>query len=109
MTFLRLLSQTGYQNFTYTCINSSAWYNEKTHKHDMAIKFLGDNEQEFGYDKIKPSVLLDGCRSRASKSETIFEIKTQNLEQLPIIDFYPMDYGAPNQAFGFSAGPVCFK
>lgn len=109
MTFLRLLSQEGYQNFTYTCINSAAWYNSKTQKYDMAIKLLGNNEQEFSHSTIKPTVLSDGCKSRNSKTETIFEIRTKKLYQLPVIDFFPTDYGMNNQAFGFSAGPVCYK
>lgn len=54
--------------------------------------------------------VLSVCfQTRKSKSETIFEIRTKNLAQLPIIDFYPVDYGLPHQAFGFSVGPVCFK
>jgi len=62
MTFLRLLSQEAYQNFTYTCINSAAWFNLKTNNHDMAIKLLGENETEFSAEGIKPSVLADGCK-----------------------------------------------
>lgn len=64
MTFLRLLSQEAYQNFTYTCISSTAWYNSKTFKYDNAIKLLGENEQEFSYDSpaIKPYVISDGCK-----------------------------------------------
>merc|ERR1712241_957416 len=30
LTFLRLLSNEAYQNFTYTCINSAAWYDATT-------------------------------------------------------------------------------
>jgi collagen type V/XI/XXIV/XXVII alpha len=62
MTFLRLLSQEAYQNFTYTCINSAAWFNLKTNNHDMAIKLLGENETEFSAEGIRPSVLVDGCK-----------------------------------------------
>jgi collagen type V/XI/XXIV/XXVII alpha len=62
MTFLRLLSQEAYQNFTYTCINSAAWFNLKTNNHDMAIKLLGENEIEFGTEGIRPSVVVDGCK-----------------------------------------------
>jgi collagen type V/XI/XXIV/XXVII alpha len=62
MTFLRLLSQEAYQNFTYTCINSAAWFNLKTNNHDMAIKLLGENETEFGIEGTRPSVLIDGCK-----------------------------------------------
>lgn len=109
MTFLKLLSEQAYQNFTYTCINSVAWYNSKTQNFDMAIKLLGHNDQEFSNAAIKPQVLVDGCKNRKSKSETVFDLRTRKLEQLPITDFYPVDYGMPNQAFGFLAGPVCFK
>lgn len=109
MTFIRLLSQEAYQNFTFTCINSAAWYNTKNYKYDLSIKLLGDNNQEFSHESNKPFVKIDGCKSRKSKSETVFEIRTEKLTQLPLVDFYPIDYGMPNQAFGFSVGPVCFK
>lgn len=108
MTFLRLLSQEAYQNFTYTCINSVGWFNAKTFKYDLSLKLLGDNEQEFAYEHSRPNVIKDECKSRNSRGETVFEIRTKRLNQLPIIDFYPKDYGAPNQAFGFNVGPVCF-
>ena len=62
MTFLRFLSQDAYQNFTYTCINSAAWYNQKAGKHDFAIKLMGEDEFEFGMDTVKPNVIADGCK-----------------------------------------------
>lgn len=62
MTFLRLLHQDAYQNFTYTCINSAAWYSVKTLNYDMAIKLLGDNEEEFNAELLKPYVIADGCK-----------------------------------------------
>ena len=62
MTFLRLLSQEAYQNFTYTCINSAAWFNLKTNNNDMAIKLLGDNEVEFSAEGIRPNIISDGCK-----------------------------------------------
>lgn len=62
MTFLRLLSQEAYQNFTYTCINAAAWHNQKADNYDLAIKLLGENEVEFGYDGVKPVLLSDGCK-----------------------------------------------
>lgn len=109
MTFLKLLSQEAYQNFTYTCLNSVAWFNNKTFKYDLAIKLRGENGQEFSYEKIKPFIIEDGCKSRINKSKSIFEIRTRKTNQLPIVDFFPKDYGAPDQAFGFSIGPVCFR
>lgn len=62
MTFLRLLSQDAYQNFTYTCINSAAWYNQKANNYDFAVKLMGEDEFEFGMETIKPNVLVDGCK-----------------------------------------------
>lgn len=109
MAFLKLLSKEAHQNFTFTCVNSIAWYNSNTHKYDMSIKLLGGSGQEYSYAGFKPTIVFDGCKSRDIKGETIFEIKTKKLNQLPIIDFMPIDYGQPNQAFGFAVGPVCFK
>lgn len=74
----------------------------------MSVKLLGENEQEFSHNGLKPIVLFDGCKMKIDKSETIFEIRTKKLQQLPIVDFRPTDYGSPNQAFGFTVGPVCF-
>lgn len=110
MKFLRLLSQEAYQNFTYTCMNSVAWFNSNQENFDSSIKFLGDNDMEIGYEtKLAPSVIVDGCRTGRSKSETVFEIRTKRVEYLPVIDFYPVDYGQHQQAFGFQMGPICFK
>lgn len=75
----------------------------------MSIKIMGDNEYEFTSARLKQFVVVDRCKNRKAKGETIFEIRTRKLQQLPIVDFYPIDYGMPNQAFGFSAGPVCFR
>lgn len=68
MNFLRLLSQNGYQNFTYTCINSAAWFNAKTNSHDMAVKFMGENSVQFSSEPGSPKVdvLVDGCKVRPS-------------------------------------------
>ena len=44
-----------------------------------------------------------------TESKTILEVRTNKLGQLPIVDFFPSDYGKPRQAFGFEVGPVCFK
>lgn len=114
MKFLRMLSEVAYQNFTYTCMNSIAWFNSNSENFDLSLKFLGENDAEMAYEShpsIRPQVLVDGCRTGRSKSETIFEIRTKKLDNLPIIDFYPTDYGGNGyqQAFGFQMGPVCFK
>lgn len=111
LTFLRLMSQNAYQNFTYTCLNSAAWYDASSASYANAIKLQGDNEEEFSIQNNKPNVLLDGCKSKETnqESKTIFEVRTTKLGQLPLVDFFPSDYGQPRQAFGFEVGPVCFK
>lgn len=110
MTFLRLLSEHAYQNFTYNCINSIAWFNAKSEKFDMAVKLKGDDGREFSYNTIiKPLVVRDGCRFREGNAKTVFEIRTKKVRHMPIVDFLPIDYGLQNQGFGFSVGPVCFR
>lgn len=85
MTFLRLLSQEGYQNFTYKCINSAAWYNTELKNFDSAIKFLGDNEMEIGYDtdKLKPNILVDGCKVKKKSNKP----KDENILRFLILHF----------------------
>jgi collagen type V/XI/XXIV/XXVII alpha len=110
MTFLRLLSHEATQNFTYTCMNSVAWFNSKTENYDLSIRLLGENDVEIGYETaVKPTILKDGCLTGRAKSETVFEVRTKKTSFLPLIDFYPLDYGHQNQAFGFQIGSVCFK
>jgi collagen type V/XI/XXIV/XXVII, alpha len=111
MKFLLLLSQESYQNFTYTCMNSVAWFNSNSENYESSLKFLGDNDVEIGHEThgVKPTVLVNGCRTGRTKSETVFEIRTKKVDYLPVIDFYPLDYGQQQQAFGFQMGPVCFK
>ncbi len=62
MRFLRLLSDHARQNFTYTCINSVGWYDDRTRSYEKAIRFLGDNDDEFSSEKNTPTVEYDGCR-----------------------------------------------
>lgn len=62
MTFLRLLHEDGYQNFTYTCINSVAWLNHASNSYELALKLLGNNDFEFSYDTVRPNIIVDGCK-----------------------------------------------
>ncbi|OWK04599.1 COL11A1, partial [Cervus elaphus hippelaphus] len=62
MTFLKLLTASARQNFTYYCHQSAAWYDVSSGSHDKALRFLGSNDEEMSYDNnpyIK--VLFDGC------------------------------------------------
>lgn len=66
MTFLKLLSSSARQNFTYICHQSVAWYDAKADSYDKALRFLGSNDEELSYDNnpfIKP--LMDGCSVNA--------------------------------------------
>lgn len=47
MAFLRLSSEMGYQNFTYSCVNSIAWFNTQSEQLDLAVKLMGANEHVF--------------------------------------------------------------
>lgn len=109
MTFLRLLSKEAHQNMTYTCINSVAWYDNEARNYDNSIKLMGANDDEFSAVNNKPNVDIDGCKRRRSESKTVFNIVTNKRDQLPIVDFFPVDYGLPHQAFGFEVGPVCYR
>uniref|UniRef100_A0A665X0W0 Collagen, type XI, alpha 1b n=1 Tax=Echeneis naucrates TaxID=173247 RepID=A0A665X0W0_ECHNA len=109
MTFLKLLSSSARQNFTYICHQSVAWYDAKADNYDKALRFLGSNDEEMSYDNnpfIKP--LTDGCSLKQGYSKTVMEINTPRIDQLPIIDVMLNDFGESNQRFGFEVGPVCF-
>ena len=86
-----------------------ARYDSRTGNFNNAIKLQGDNEEEFTATENKPNVILDGCKSKGAESKTVFEVRTTKLGELPLVDFYPVDYGQQQQAFGFEVGPVCFK
>lgn len=109
MTFLKLLSSSARQNFTYVCHQSVAWYDAKADSYDKALRFLGSNDEELSYDNnpfIKP--LTDGCSLKQGYSKSVLEINTPRIDQLPIIDVMLNDFGESNQRFGFEVGPVCF-
>lgn len=109
MTFLKLLSSSARQNFTYICHQSVAWYDAKADNYDKALRFLGSNDEEMSYDNnpfIKP--LMDSCSLKQGYSKTVMEINTPRIDQLPIIDVMLNDFGESNQRFGFEVGPVCF-
>uniref|UniRef100_A0A672YZK6 Collagen, type XI, alpha 1b n=1 Tax=Sphaeramia orbicularis TaxID=375764 RepID=A0A672YZK6_9TELE len=109
MTFLKLLSSSARQNFTYICHQSVAWYDAKADNYDKALRFLGSNDEEMSYDNnpfIKP--LMDGCSLKQGYSKTVMEVNTPRIDQLPIIDVMLNDFGDANQRFGFEVGSVCF-
>ncbi|NXN61316.1 CO5A1 protein, partial [Rynchops niger] len=109
LTFLRLLSVSARQNFTYHCHRSVAWHSAASGDHRRALRFLAANEEELSYDTspyIKAAI--DGCAARKGSSQTVLEVRTPRLEQLPLLDLRVMDFGESGQRFGFEVGPVCF-
>ncbi|KAI6061439.1 collagen alpha-2(XI) chain-like protein [Aix galericulata] len=125
LTFLRLLSVSARQNFTYHCHRSVAWHSTGTGDHRHALRFLAANEEELSPD-TSPYVkaVADGCavsaaaerrgwatagrEARKGSSRTVLEVSTPRPEQLPLTDVRVADFGEPNQRFGFEVGPVCF-
>uniref|UniRef100_A0A8K9XNM1 Collagen, type XI, alpha 1a n=1 Tax=Oncorhynchus mykiss TaxID=8022 RepID=A0A8K9XNM1_ONCMY len=109
MTFLKLLTASARQNFTYSCHQSVVWHDETTDSYDKALLFLGSNDEEMSYDS-NPYVraLIDGCASRKGYGKTVMEISTPKIDQVPIIDVMLNDFGDASQKFGFEVGPVCF-
>uniref|UniRef100_A0A673LPY7 Collagen, type XI, alpha 1b n=1 Tax=Sinocyclocheilus rhinocerous TaxID=307959 RepID=A0A673LPY7_9TELE len=109
MTFLKLLSSSARQNFTYICHQSVAWYDAKADNYGKALRFLGSNDEEMSYDN-NPFIkaLSDGCSVRQGYSKSVMEINTPRIDQVPIIDVMLNDFGESSQRFGFEVGPVCF-
>lgn len=109
MTFLRLLTASARQNFTYSCHQSVAWHDATSDSYDKALRFLGANDEEMSFDN-NPYIkaLSDGCATRKGYGKTVMEINTPKIDQVPIIDVMFNDFGDPLQKFGFEVGPVCF-
>lgn len=65
LTFLKLLSATARQTFTYTCQNSIGWYDLTSHGHQHAVRFRAGNDEEMTQAK-SPFIasLYDGCQVR---------------------------------------------
>lgn len=65
MTFLRLLTASARQNFTYSCHQSVAWYDQAANGYNRALRFLGSNDEEMSYEN-NPYIktLTDGCAVR---------------------------------------------
>lgn len=109
LTFLKLLSATAKQSFTYTCQNSAGWFDSTSLSYQHAMRLRASNEEELTQSK-SPFIqaVYDGCKMRTGQERTVLEVNT-SAELLPIIDFAPVDFGHGNQKFGFQVGPVCFN
>lgn len=63
LNFLKLLSATAKQTFTYHCLNSAAWLHTTTFGHEHALRFRGSNGEELTHENTHYiSALYDGCQ-----------------------------------------------
>lgn len=62
MTFLKLLTASARQNFTYSCHQSVAWHDSTSNSYNKALRFLGANDEEMSYGN-NPYIkaISDGC------------------------------------------------
>lgn len=66
LTFLKLLSATAKQRFTYTCQNSAGWFDSASRSYQHALRFRGSNYEELTQAK-SPFIhaVHDGCQVSA--------------------------------------------
>lgn len=63
LTFLKLLSATAQQTFTYTCHNSVGWFDSNSRSHERALRFRGGNDEELTHAKSPfITAVHDGCQ-----------------------------------------------
>uniref|UniRef100_A0A667WAQ1 Collagen, type V, alpha 3b n=1 Tax=Myripristis murdjan TaxID=586833 RepID=A0A667WAQ1_9TELE len=109
LTFLKLLSATAKQTFTYHCLNSAAWLHTATYSHEHALRFRGSNGEELTHENTH-YLGKNYCRSaRSGQERTVLEFDAPHSDTLPIIDVAVSDFGNGNQKFGFQVGPVCYN
>lgn len=113
--FLRLLSATGKQRFTYTCQNSIGWYDNVADSYEKAITLLGWNDQSIGYNASPDpfdsplNVIKDECSSGKGTGKVVVELNTREVDLLPFRDYKSNDFGSKNQKHGYDLGEVCFS
>lgn len=70
LTFLKLLSATAHQRFTYSCQNSAAWLDEAAGNHGRSLRFLGASGEELAFNQTAAATIAvpyDGCRVRGAR------------------------------------------
>lgn len=113
--FLRLLSATGKQRFTYNCHNSIGWYDEDNDNYNKAITVLGWNDQSISYTantdpfQAKFKVIRDDCKSGNGSGKVVLELDTREVDLLPFRDYKSNDFGHGKQKHGYDLGEVCFS
>jgi collagen type V/XI/XXIV/XXVII alpha len=114
--FLRLLSATGKQRFTYQCQNSVGWYDQSADNYNKALTIRGWNDESMTYknspdpfDGDNLTVIKDECASGSGSGKLVLELNTREVDLLPFRDYKSMDFGNNKQKHGFDLGEVCFS
>lgn len=113
LVFLQLLSANAYQNVTYHCKNSAAYYDAREQSYEKSIMLETSNDLELtaqGGKKRGYEVKHDACQYKANTwAQTVFEVRTEKTQRLPLVDIAIRDAGSEDQEFGLEIGPVCFS
>lgn len=111
MNFLRLLSSEVVQHITIHCLNTSVWREGSSKKpSDKAVRFKAWNGQMFEAEgQLKPEVAADDCKIKDGRwHRTLFSFRTQDPQQLPIVNIYNLPPSEPGKQYHLEVGPVCF-
>lgn len=110
LTFLKLLSATAHQSFTFHCLNAAGWLDTAAMGYGRALRFRASSGEELTHDNAHfIDATYDGCRTRSGQERTVLVLDSPVSETLPIVDVAVSDFGNANQKFGFQVGPVCFN
>uniref|UniRef100_A0A8C3H820 Fibrillar collagen NC1 domain-containing protein n=1 Tax=Chrysemys picta bellii TaxID=8478 RepID=A0A8C3H820_CHRPI len=111
MNFLHLLSSEVVQHITIHCLNMSVWREGSTEKpSEKAVRFKAWNGQIFEAEgPFKPKVATDDCKIQDGHwHKTVLTFRTQDPNQLPIINIYNLPPSEPGKQYHLEVGPVCF-
>ncbi|XP_047136671.1 collagen alpha-1(II) chain isoform X1 [Hydra vulgaris] len=118
LKMMQLLSAKCRQNITYFCKNSYSNITIKTdenvhlHIHNGKISINTDETYiRHGIAlKLNLMAIKDDCKVKDDKwRESVFEITSNRLENLPIQDIGVTDIADDGEQFGLLIGPVCFS
>jgi len=113
--FLRLLSATASQTFTYQCQNSVGWYDSREDNYAKAVELRGHNDETLTYKEDPDpfethlNMITDECSRGKGNGKVIVELSTRDVDFLPFVDYRSSDFGKKNQKHGFEVGQVCFQ
>uniref|UniRef100_A0A8C4U6Q2 Fibrillar collagen NC1 domain-containing protein n=1 Tax=Falco tinnunculus TaxID=100819 RepID=A0A8C4U6Q2_FALTI len=111
MNFLRLLSSEVVQHITIHCLNTSVWREGSSEKpSEKAVRFRAWNGQMFeAGGQLRPEVAADDCKIKDGRwHQTLFSFRTQDPQQLPIVNIYNLPPSEPGMQYHLEVGPVCF-